>query len=147
MDLKLEVVIIPVTDVDRAKAFYEKAGFQIDVDSSAGEEHRVVHATPPGSEASIIFGTGVTTRAPGSLQNPILVVKDVVDTRAGLLQRGVEVSEIFHFARGSFLQPGTGSRIPGPHPIRADYQSFAAFSDPDGNEWFLQEVVIPGHGR
>ena len=133
MDMKLELVLVPVTDVDRAKAFYtEKAGFNLDVDHSAGDEFRVVQMTPPGSACSISIGIGITDAAPGSVRGLHLVVSDIVAARDDLVERGVDVNEIFHF--------GPSGRAPGPHPEREDYGSFADFSDPDGNTWVLQEA-------
>ncbi|MEU8951128.1 VOC family protein [Streptomyces sp. NPDC048489] len=147
MDLKLEVVVLPVSDVDRAKAFYEQAGFRLDVDYVADDTYRVVHLTPPGSQASILFGTGVTTAAPGSAQGLHLVVEDIVAAHAELAGRGIEVSEIFHDAGGVFHRGTKEGRVGGPDPQRASYGSFTAFSDPDGNGWVLQEVTTRLPGR
>ena len=131
MDWRLELVVVPVSDVDRAKAFYiEKAGFDLHVDHSAGD-FRVVQLTPPGSACSIAFGT-FEQGAPGSTQGLHLVVTDIEAARAELVERGTEVSEVFHFE--------SGQRTPGPDPERRDYNSFLAFSDPDGNGWLVQEV-------
>jgi catechol 2,3-dioxygenase-like lactoylglutathione lyase family enzyme len=136
VDWKLELVLVPVSDVDRAKAFYvEKVGFNLDVDHRAGDEFRVVQLTPPGSACSISIGTGITDAAPGSVRGLHLVVADVEAARAELAGRGVDVGEIHHFE--------SGKRMPGPDPERHDYESFLAFSDPDGNGWVVQEV---GHG-
>jgi catechol 2,3-dioxygenase-like lactoylglutathione lyase family enzyme len=132
MDMKLELIVLPVTDVDRAKKFYEDAGFRLDVDHRAGDAFRVVQLTPPQSECSITIGTGLTPSAPGSVQGLHLVVTDLEQARAELVERGVEVSEPFHF--------GAEGRAPGLHPDRLSYGSFATFSDPDGNGWLLQEV-------
>ena len=133
MDWKLELVLVPVSDVDRAKTFYnEKVGFNLDVDHRAGDEFRVVQLTPPGSACSITIGTGVTEAAPGSVQGLHLVVSDIDAARAELVERGVDVSEVFHFE--------SGKRVPGPDPQRRDYGSFLSFSDPDGNSWVVQEV-------
>jgi len=133
MDLKLELVLIPVSDVDRAKAFYvEKLGFNLDVDHRASEEFRVVQMTPPGSACSITIGTGITDAAPGSVRGLHLVVSDIEAARAELFERGVDVSEVRHFESGKWM--------PGPDPQRSDYNSFADFSDPDGNSWVVQEV-------
>jgi catechol 2,3-dioxygenase-like lactoylglutathione lyase family enzyme len=133
MDFKLELVLIPVADVDRAKAFYtEKLGFALDVDTAPMEGFRVVQMTPPGSACSITIGTGITDAEPGSYRGTHLVVADIEAARAELVGRGVEVSEIRH------LTP-EGWR-PGPDPAHADYGSFADFSDPDGNTWVLQDV-------
>ena len=133
VDLKLELVLIPVADVDRAKAFYvERAGFNLDVDHQASEEFRVVQMTPPGSACSITIGKGITDAAPGSVRGTHLVVSDIEGARAELIDRGVEVSDIRHFESGEWL--------PGPDPAHRDYNSFADFSDPDGNTWVLQEA-------
>jgi catechol 2,3-dioxygenase-like lactoylglutathione lyase family enzyme len=132
MDWKLELVLIPVSDVDRAKAFYlERAGFNLEVDTTVGDAFRVVQLTPSGSACSIALGTGITDAAPGSVRGTHLVVNDIEAARAQLIERGVEVSEIRHLESGEWT--------PGPHPERLDYQSFADFSDPDGNTWVLQE--------
>jgi catechol 2,3-dioxygenase-like lactoylglutathione lyase family enzyme len=134
VDFKLELVLVPVSDVDRAKAFYvEKAGFQLDVDTSPTEEFRVVQLTPPGSACSITIGKGLTDAAPGSYRGTHLVVRDIEAARAQLVARGVEVSEIRHFDRAA------GEWRPGPDPGHASYNSFADFRDPDGNTWVLQE--------
>jgi catechol 2,3-dioxygenase-like lactoylglutathione lyase family enzyme len=147
MDLKLEVVVLPVSDVDRAKAFYEKAGFRLDVDHVADDSYRVVHLTPPGSECSILFGTGVTTAVPGSVQGLHLIVSDIVAAHAELTDRGIQMGEIFHDAGGVFHRGTQEGRPSGPHPQRTSYGSFAAFSDPDGNGWVLQEVTTRLPGR
>ena len=134
MEWKLELVPIPVSDVDRAKAFYtQKMGFEEDLDHSTGGEFRVVQLTPPGSACSIAIGTGIVGTSPGSVQGLQLVVPDIDAARAGLLERGVEVSEVQHFD-GSAWRPGGGG----------DWNSFAFFSDPDGNGWVLQQS--PGRG-
>ena len=133
MDFKLELVVVPVSDVDRAKEFYtDKAGFTLDVDHRAGESFRVVQLTPPGSACSITIGTGLTPATPGSYQGLHLVVTDAEAARAELLERGVDVSEPFHF--------GAEGQAQGLHPERADYGTFLSFSDPDGNGWLVQEV-------
>lgn len=133
MDWKLELVLVPVSDVDRAKTFYtEKACFNLDVDHRAGDEFRVVQLTPLGSACSISIGTGITDAAPGSVQGMHLVVSDIDAARAELVERGVDVSEVRHFESGEW--------VPGPDPQRRDYSSFAFFSDPDGNSWVLQEA-------
>jgi catechol 2,3-dioxygenase-like lactoylglutathione lyase family enzyme len=147
MDMKLEVVVVPVSDVDRAKEFYESMGWRLDADFSASDGLRVVQVTPPGSEASVIFGTSLTTAVPGSVQGMHLVVSDIEEARADLVGRGVNVSEIFHDAGGVFHHAGTEARVPGRHPEGADYGSFASFSDPDGNEWVVQEVKVRAPGR
>ena len=134
MDLKLELVLIPVEDIDRAKAFYvDKVGFAVDVDTSPTPEFRIVQLTPPGSSCSITIGKGLTTAEPGSYRGTHLVVTDIVAARDELVGRGVEVSEIRHFDRAA------GEWQPGPDPERSDYNSFADFADPDGNTWVLQE--------
>jgi catechol 2,3-dioxygenase-like lactoylglutathione lyase family enzyme len=133
MEFKLELVLVPVTDVDRAKAFYvEQAGFDLEVDTPVGENMRVVQVTPSGSACSVGFGVGITTAPPGSAQGLHLVVSDIVAARGDLVKRGVEVSEVRHLESGSW--------VPGPHPQHANYESFADFADPDGNVWVLQEV-------
>lgn len=135
MDLRLELVLIPVSDVDRAKAFYEdEVGFRLDVDTTPAEGMRVVQLTPPGSACSITIGTGLGLAEPGSIRGTHLVVSDIVAAREALAARGVEVSEVRHFDRNA------GSWAPGPDPERSDYASFADFADPDGNSWVLQEV-------
>jgi catechol 2,3-dioxygenase-like lactoylglutathione lyase family enzyme len=139
MDFKLELVLVPVSDVDRAKAFYtEKAGFNLDVDHRAGEEFRVVQMTPPGSACSIAVGIGITKAAPGSAQGLHLVVSDIDAARSELAQRGVDVSEVQHFE--------SGGMVPGPDPEGRDYGSYVFFSDPDGNSWAVQEVRRSGPG-
>jgi catechol 2,3-dioxygenase-like lactoylglutathione lyase family enzyme len=133
VDWKLELVIVPVSDVDRAKDFYiEKAGFRLDVDHRRGDKFRVVQLTPPGSACSISIGTGISSAAPGSVKGLHLVVSDIEAARAELVERGTDASEIFHF--------GSGGQTPGIDPQRADYGSFLSFSDPDGNYWMVQEV-------
>jgi catechol 2,3-dioxygenase-like lactoylglutathione lyase family enzyme len=140
MDLKLELVVVPVTDVDRAAEFYEKAlGFHMDVDHHPNDSFRVVQLTPPGSECSISIGTGITKSAPGSYQGLHLIVTDIEATRSELADRGVDVSEPFHF--------GAEGQTAGPDPERRDYGSFASFSDPDGNGWLIQEVRQRAPGR
>lgn len=148
VDLKLEVVVIPVSDVDRAKGFYEGLGWRLDADFAAGGDWRVVQMTPPGSASSVMFGTGLTTAAPGSVQGTFLVVEDVDAARAELIGHGVEVSEIFHFENNLLRVAGAKGRLPGPDPNRSSYFSFASFSDPDGNSWLLQEIKtrLPGRG-
>ncbi|MCO6008908.1 VOC family protein [Actinoallomurus purpureus] len=145
--MKLEVVVLPVADVDRAKNFYQELGWREDADFATGEDFRVVQLTPPGSACSIIFGTGITSAAPGSAQGLHLVVTDIEAARAELAGRGVEISETFHDAGGVFHHAETQGRVPGPDPDRASYGSFASFSDPDGNGWFLQEVTTRLPGR
>jgi len=146
-DMKLEVVVLPVSDVDRAKSFYEKLGWRLDADFATSKDFRVVQLTPPGSQASIIFGTGITTAAPGSVDGLQLTVSDIGVARDELVGRGVDVSEVFHDAGGIFHHAGTEARVAGPAPEHADYGSFASFSDPDGNGWVLQEVKARLPGR
>jgi catechol 2,3-dioxygenase-like lactoylglutathione lyase family enzyme len=142
VDLKLEVVVLPVSDVDRAKRFYESLGWRLDADFASGENWRVVQMTPPGSPCSIHFGKGVTTAAPGSIKNLYLVVSEIEAARAELIGRSVDVSEAFHFAGFG------GPPVPGPAPDGGSYATFATFSDPDGNSWLLQEIKtrLPGRG-
>jgi catechol 2,3-dioxygenase-like lactoylglutathione lyase family enzyme len=140
MHFKLEVIVLPVSDVDRAKAFYEAAGFRLDADHVTDESYRVVHLTPPGSPCSILFGTGVTTAAPGSTKGLHLVVSDIEEARAELVGRGVEVGEVFHDTSEIFHRCTDERRVSGPDPQRRSYCSYAVFHDPDGNEWVLQEV-------
>jgi predicted enzyme related to lactoylglutathione lyase len=147
VDMKLEVVVLPVSDVDRAKSFYASMEWRLDADFVTGEDFRVVQFTPPGSECSIIFGAGITSAAPGSVQDLQLTVRDIDAARAELVARGVDVSEPFHDAGGVFHHAGTEARVPGPDPSRSDYGSFASFSDPDGNGWLLQEVKTRAPGR
>jgi catechol 2,3-dioxygenase-like lactoylglutathione lyase family enzyme len=146
MAMKLEVVVLPVADVDRAKQFYERLGWRLDADFAVSEDFRVVQLTPPGSEASIIFGDGVTAAVPGSIEGLQLTVFDIEAAAAELARRGVEV-EVFHDAGGVFHHAGTDGRVPGPDPQRSDYGSFASFSDPDGNGWLLQEIKTRAPGR
>jgi catechol 2,3-dioxygenase-like lactoylglutathione lyase family enzyme len=137
VDLKLEVVTLPVSDVDRAKAFYQSLGWRLDADIVRGDNFRVVQLTPPHSACSISFGKGITTAAPGSAQRLLLAVSDIDAARDDLVSRGAEVSEVFHL---------DGGRVPGRDPQGRSYQTYAAFSDPDGNAWLLQEITsrLPG---
>ena len=144
VDMKLEVVTIPVADVERAKAFYVGLGWRLDADFTAGDEH-VVQVTPPGSPCSVHFGTNVTSAAPGSAQQLGPGRLDVGDDQPELLARGVDVSEVFHFAGWNRLDPK--GRVSGPAPDRQSYGSFASFSDPDGNAWLLQEITTRLPGR
>ena len=146
MDMKLEVVVLPVSDVDRAKAFYAGLGWREDADFTVDEGYRVVQFTPPGSAASVIFGAGLTTAQPGSTQGLQLTVYDIDEARAALIAGGADVSELWHDETGVFHHAGTAGRVPGPHPERADYSTFASFADPDGNGWILQEIKkrLPG---
>ena len=148
VDLKLEVVPLPVADVERAKRFYEGLGWRVDADFASGDEWRVVQLTPPGSPCSVSFGKGYTTAVPGSAQGTFLVVDDIEAARAELLARGVGVSDVFHFDGNLLRVTGTKGRLPGRDPKGSSYFSFASFSDPDGNSWLLQEVKtrFPGRG-
>ena len=145
-DLKLEVVVIPVSDVDRAKRFYESLGWRPDADF-AGGDWRLVQMTPPGSPCSIMFGKGFTPALPGSVQGTFLVVDDLEAARAQLIGQGVAMSDVFHFD-GDLLNAGHKGHTPGPDPKGRSYFSFASFSDPDGNGWLLQQVTsrFPGRG-
>jgi catechol 2,3-dioxygenase-like lactoylglutathione lyase family enzyme len=146
VDTKLEVVVIPVSDVERSKRFYEGLGWRLDADFHKGG-WRGVQLTPPGSPCSIIFGTNVTDAAPGSAQGLFLVVDDLATARAELIGHGVEVSDVFHFD-GPLKVVGTEGRASGPDPGHGSYRSWASFKDPDGNGWLLQEVTtrLPGRG-
>jgi catechol 2,3-dioxygenase-like lactoylglutathione lyase family enzyme len=151
VDMKFEVVVIPVSDVDRAKAFYAKLGWRLDADFAGGDDYRVIQFTPPGSSCSVIFGRSVTAAAPGSAQGLYLIVSDVEAARAELLARGVAVSEVFH---SDGVRRGTDEpylfgkhRVSGPDPKHGSYSSFASFSDPDGNGWLFQEITTRLPGR
>jgi len=146
VDMKIEVVVVPVSDVDRAKAFYRSIGFDEDVDYACGERFRVVQLTPPGSTASIIVGTGITDAVPGSLQGMHLVVRDIEAARAQLLERNVDVRPVFHDVDGVFYRRSPAGGVLGPDPARRAYASFARFQDPDGNGWILQEGATPKGG-
>jgi catechol 2,3-dioxygenase-like lactoylglutathione lyase family enzyme len=145
-DMKLEVVVIGVSDVDRAKAFYEKLGWRLDIDFTVGDDFRGVQMTPHNSQASIIFGKGATSPEPGSAKSLVLAVDDIDAARADLLARGVNVSEVYHYARGPFNDTGENPRVGGRDPEGRSYLSFASFEDPDGNGWLLQEITsrLPG---
>jgi len=150
--MKLEVVVIPVSDVDRAKAFYQNLGWRLDADFADGKDYRVIQFTPPGSGASVIFGKNVTAAAPGSAQGLYLVVSDIEAARKELRDRGVNVSELFHAANGAFTGKHEAfllgrDRVAGPDPEHRTYQSYASFSDPDGNGWLFQEVTARAPGR
>ncbi|HTT52917.1 MAG TPA: VOC family protein [Streptosporangiaceae bacterium] len=147
MDMTLEVVVVPVGDVGKAKEFYEALGWRLDADFVSGPDFRVVQLTPPGSACSIIFGTGITSAEPGSMQGLQLVVTDIDAARAELAQRGAQVSDVFHDAGGVFHHAGGAARVPGPAPGRKSYGSFVSFSDPDGNSWYVQEVTTRLPGR
>ncbi|HVK75353.1 MAG TPA: VOC family protein [Kofleriaceae bacterium] len=144
IDTRLEVIVIPVSDVDRARRFYEGLGWRLDADFSGPADYRIVQMTPPGSPCSVIFGTGVTSAAPGSGQGLVLVIDDLEAARADLIAHGAAVTEIFH---DGFHPAGTIGRVPGPDPERRSYYTFAAFRDPDGNEWLLQEIRTRLPGR
>jgi catechol 2,3-dioxygenase-like lactoylglutathione lyase family enzyme len=147
-DEKLEVVVIPVSDVDRAKEFYEKLGWRLDADFAFDNGFRIVQLTPPGSGCSIQFGTRLPSAAPGSAEGLYLVVTDIAGARDELLGRGVAVGEVFHEGTvGARFEPGEGDRLPGPAPGHDTYGSFAAFVDPDGNRWLLQEITTRLPGR
>ncbi len=151
VDMKLEIIVIPVSDVDRAKAFYARLGWRPDADF-AGEGWRVIQFTPPGSPASVIFGKNVTAAAPGSAQGLYLVVSDIETARNDLIARGVKVSEAFHGAGDVHAGPDEpylfgSKRVSGADPQRGSYRSFASFSDPDGNGWLLQEITTRLPGR
>jgi len=143
VDMKLEVVVLPVSDVDRAKRFYEGLGWRLDADFAGPDNWRGVQMTPPGSPCSIHFGHGITTAPPGSAQNLYLVVSDIDAARAELTEHGANVSEVFHYTGFG------GSRVAGREPNGRSYGSYASFSDPDGNSWLLQEVTtrLPGRGE
>lgn len=146
MNMKLEVIIVPVSDVDRAKAFYEKLGFRLDGDFVVGEKFRGIQFTPPNSESSIIFGKGVTPAKPGSA-DLVLAVDNVDAARKDLMARGVSVSEVFHYAGGPFNNTVENPRVAGRDPEGRSYFSFASFEDPDGNRWQLQEITTRLPGR
>jgi predicted enzyme related to lactoylglutathione lyase len=152
VDMKLEVVVIPVSDVDRAKHFYSNLGWRFDAEFTTGDDFRVIQFTPPGSGASVIFGKNVTAAAPGSARGLYLVVSDIEAARKELLARGVEVSKVFHHEGDVHTGPDEPylfgrRRVSGPDPEHRTYQSFASFSDPDGNGWLLQEVTARLPGR
>jgi len=144
--LKIEVVVLPVSDVDRAREFYLALGWTQDVDLRIADDYRIVEFTPPGSPTSVIFGTGVTDAQPGSGRGHQLVTRDIDEARQALIAGGATVSEIFHDETGVFRHAGTAARIPGHAPNRQSYGSWVSFEDPDGNSWLVQEVTerIPG---
>ena len=151
LDMKFEIVVIPVSDVDRAKTFYANLGWRLDADFASGDDYRVIQFTPPGSGCSVIFGKNVTAAKPGSAQGLYLIVSDIAAARSELLGRGVKVSDMFH-AGDSFTGPDEpylfGSRrLDGEDPERRSYRSFASFSDPDGNGWLFQEITARLPGR
>jgi catechol 2,3-dioxygenase-like lactoylglutathione lyase family enzyme len=152
VDMKLEVVVIPVSDVDRAKRFYGGLGWRLDADFAPGDDFRVIQFTPPGSGCSVIFGRNVTAAAPGSAQGLYLIVSDIAAARNELLRRGVEISEVFHDAGGVYAGPDEPYlfgrlRVNGPDPEHRSYRSFASFHDPDGNGWLFQEITTRLPGR
>jgi catechol 2,3-dioxygenase-like lactoylglutathione lyase family enzyme len=147
-ELRLEVVVVPVSDVDRAKAFYvDTLGWRLDADFPGPDGFRIVQTTPPGSQCSVSFGDDITAGVPGSYQDMTLVVRDVEATRADLAARGVDVTEVFHDAGGIFHHAGTKARVPGPAADRGTYGSWVSFSDPDGNSWMVQEITTRLPGR
>ena len=150
VDLKLEVVVIPVSDVDRAKRFYGGLGWRLDADFAFDNGFRVVQFTPPGSGCSVQFGTNITSAAPGSVQGLYLIVSEIEAARDELVARGAAISEVFHAGTpgAQFQRDGTSGRLSGPAPDRVSYRTFASFSDPDGNSWLLQEIKtrLPGRG-
>jgi catechol 2,3-dioxygenase-like lactoylglutathione lyase family enzyme len=147
LDMRLEIVVIPVSDVDRAKRFYVGLGWRLDADVAKDDGFRVVQVTPPGSSCSVIFGARLTSAAPGSAQGLHLIVSDVEAARALLIAHGVDVSDVFHDAAGIFHRADHDNRIAGPDPQRRSYASFASFSDPDGNGWLFQEITTRLPGR
>ncbi|TAX34205.1 VOC family protein [Rhizobium leguminosarum] len=147
VDMKLEVVVIPVSDVDRAKSFYTGLGWRLDADVSGEGGFRVVQVTPPGSPCSVIFGSGLTSADPGSAQGLHLIVSDIETARTAVASRGAKVSGVFHDEGGVFHHKNDEGRLAGPHPSRSSYSSFASFSDPDGNGWVFQEVTARLPGR
>src|SRR5690348_5023471 len=152
VDTKLEIVVIPVSDVDRAKEFYGRLGWRLDADYDNGADFRVIQFTPPGSACSVIFGKNVTAAAPGSAQGLYLIVSDIEAARKELLVRGVAISEAFHDAGGVYAGPDQPYlfgrlRVSGPDPEHRSYRTFASFSDPDGNGWLLQEITTRLPGR
>ena len=153
VDMKFEVAVIPVSDVDRAKEFYTRLGWRLDADYNISDDYRVIQFTPPGSGCSVIFGKNVTAAAPGSSQGLYLIVSDIEAVRAELIARGIDASEVFHGAEGVYAgndQPYLfgRARVSGPDPEHRSYRSFLSFSDPDGNGWLLQEIKerLPGRG-
>jgi len=153
VDMKFEVIVIPVADVDRAKEFYGRLGWRLDADYDNGKDFRVIQFTPPGSGCSVIFGKNVTAAAPGSTQGLYLIVSDMEAAREELLGRGVAISEAFHDGGGVYAGPDQPYlfgrlRVSGPDPEHRSYRTFASFSDPDGNGWLLQEITtrLPGRG-
>jgi catechol 2,3-dioxygenase-like lactoylglutathione lyase family enzyme len=149
VDMKFEVIVIPVADADRSKKFYSKLGWRLDADFSFDNGFRVVQFTPPGSGCSVQFGTKITTAAPGSAQGLYLIVSDIEAARKALVARSVDVSEVFHASKpGAQFRPESDGRVRGPDPGQRSYFSFATFGDPDGNTWLFQEITsrLPGRG-
>ena len=152
VDMKFEIVVIPVSDVDRAKEFYVRLGWRLDADYDNGKDFRVIQFTPPGSSCSVIFGKNVTGAAPGSAQGLYLIVSDIEAARKELLRRGVQISEVFHGTGDVYVGPDEPYlfgriRVSGPDPAHGSYRSFASFSDPDGNGWLFQEITTRLPGR
>jgi len=152
VDMKFEIVVIPVSDVNRAKEFYAKLGWRLDADFASADDFRVIQFTPPGSGCSVIFGKNVTPAAPGSAQGMYLIVSDIAAAREELLRRGVQVGEVFHGADGVYTGPDEPYlfgrvRVAGPDPQHGSYRSFASFHDPDGNGWLFQELTTRLPGR
>ena len=151
VDMKFEIVVIPVSDVDRAKEFYAKLGWRLDADFASGADYRVIQFTPPGSGCSVIFGKNVTAAAPGSAQGLYLIVSDIQTARKALLDRGIQISEAFHnngvFAGNDEAYLSGRTRASGPDPQHRSYSSFASFKDPDGNGWLFQEITTRLPGR
>lgn len=152
VEFKLEIVVIPVTDIDRAKEFYEGLGWRLDADFDSGNDYRVIQFTPPGSACSIVFGQNVTGATPGSVQGLYLIVSDIEAARTELVGKGVEISEVFHDNAGQYAggdEPYLFGRhrVPGPAAGHESYHSFASFEDPDGNRWLLQEITTRLPGR
>lgn len=147
VDMKLEVVVIPVADVDRARDFYASLGWRLDAQFDGPDGFRVVQLTPPGSPCSVIFGADVTSAVPGATQGLHLIVSDIEAARDALVEHGADVSEVFHDAGGVFHHAGTTGRVGGPDPERRSYSSFLSFEDPDGNGWVLQEITTRLPGR
>jgi catechol 2,3-dioxygenase-like lactoylglutathione lyase family enzyme len=152
VDMKFEIVVIPVSDVDRAKEFYARLGWRLDADYDNGKDYRVIQFTPPGSGCSVIFGKNVTGAAPGSAQGLYLIVADIEAARNDLLRRGVKISDVFHGAGDLYAGPDEPYlfgriRVNGPDPAHSSYRSFASFSDPDGNGWLFQEITARLPGR
>jgi catechol 2,3-dioxygenase-like lactoylglutathione lyase family enzyme len=153
VDMKFEVIVIPVSDVDRAKEFYGRLGWRLDADYDNGKDFRIIQFTPPGSGCSIIFGKNVTAAAPGSAQGLYLIVSDIQAARAEIVALGVNATEVFHDGGGVYAGPDQPYlfgrlRVSGPDPEHRSYRTFASFSDPDGNGWLLQEITtrLPGRG-